>query len=194
MTMTDLGKFYAVCAVVGALLIASAPQAIAQNAGKAPVIALVNYTSVLQESKAGKSVNDQIVKQRETYLAEIKKVTAALEKEAKELEQQQSVLAQDVLEGKITEFRRKQLQAKQTENGYRRSLDQMQANGLRAIEVELDKILQAIALERGIDIVMKAGAPNSLILKAREEFFITDDVIKALDKKLPKVTIPPVAQ
>ena len=48
--------------------------------------------------------------------------------------------------------------------------------------------------ERGIDIVMKAGTPNSLILKARKELFITDDVIKALDAKLPKVTIPPSAQ
>ena len=46
----------------------------------------------------------------------------------------------------------------------------------------------------GIDIVMKAGTPNSLILKARKELFITEDVIKALDAKLPKVTIPAVAQ
>lgn len=192
--MTHFGKLFAICAVAGGLLMSIGSQAVAQNAGKAPVIALVNYTAVLQNSKAGKSVTDQVVKQRESYLAEIKKVTAALEKEAKELEQQQSVLAQDVFEGKVKEFRRKQLQAKQTENGYRRALDQMQGKGFRAIEEELDKILEAIARERGIDIVMKAGTPNSLILKAREELFITDDVIKALDKNLPKVTIPPSTQ
>ena len=55
------------------------------------------------------------MKQREAYLAEIKKMQTSLEQEAKELEQQQSVLAQDVFEGKVQEFRRKQLQAKQTE-------------------------------------------------------------------------------
>ncbi len=192
--MTYIGKFLAVTTVMGGLLVASAPQAMAQNAGKAPVIALINYSSILQNSKAGKSVNDQVVKQREAYLAEIRKMQTGLEQEAKELEQQQSVLAQDVFEGKVKEFRRKQLQAKQTENAYRRALDQMQAKGLRAIEEELDKILQAIAEERGVDIVMKAGTPNSLILKARKELFITDDVIKQLDQKLPKVTIPPVAE
>jgi len=192
--MTDFGKLVAICAVAGGLLMSAGPQAVAQNAGKAPVIALINYTSIMQNSKAGKSVTEQVVKQREAFLAEIKNVQTELEQEAKQLEQQQSVLAQDVFEGKVKEFRRKQLQAKQTENGYRRALDQMQTKGLRAIEEELDKILQAVAEERGIDIVMKAGTPNSLILKARKELFITDDVIKALDAKLPKVTIPPSAQ
>lgn len=192
--MTNFGKLFALCAVAGGLLISAGPQATAQTAGKAPVIALINYSSIMQNSKAGKSVTDQVVERREAYLAEIKKVQTELEKEAKELEQQQSVLAQDVFEGKVKEFRRKQLQAKQTENGYRRTLDQMQTKGLRVIEEELDNILQAIAEERGIDIVMKAGTRNSLILKARKELFITDDVIKELDAKLPKVTIPPSAQ
>lgn len=192
--MTDIGKLLAVIALAGGVLMAAAPRSIAQDAAKAPIIALINYTSILQNSKAGKSVNDQLTKQREIYLAAAKKFSTDLEAESKVLEQQQSVLAQDVFEVKVTEFRRKQLQGKQTENGYRRALDRMQAKGFRAIEEELDKILQAIAEERGIDIVMKAGTPNSLILKARKELFITDEVIKALDKKLPKVTIPPSAQ
>ena len=192
--MTDFMKLCAACAVIGGLFLSTGTQAMAQNSGKAPVIALINYAGILENSKAGKSVNDQIVSQRETYLAEIRKVQNEIEQEAKELEQQQSVLARDVFEAKVKEFRNKQLQAKQTENSYRRALDQMQAKGLRAIEEELDKILEAIAEQRGIDIVMKAGTPNSLILKARKELFITDDVIKALDAKLPKVTIPPVAQ
>jgi Skp family chaperone for outer membrane proteins len=192
--MTDFWKSLGTCVVACGLLMSIALPAAAQNAGKAPVIALINYANILQNSKAGKSVSDQVVKQREIFLAEIKKMQTEIAQEAKELEQQQSVLAKDVFEGKFKEFRRKELQAKQTENGYRRALDQMQAKGLRAIEEELDKILQVIAEERGIDIVMKAGTRNSLILKARKELFITDDVIKALDEKLPKVTIPPSAQ
>jgi len=192
--MTDLMKFNAVCAVVVGLFLSAGTQAMAQNSGKAPVIALINYAGILENSKAGKSVNEQIVSQRETFLAEIRKVQNEIEREAKELEQQQSVLARDVFEAKVKEFRNKQLQAKQTENSYRRALDQMQVKGLKAIEEELDKILEAIAEQRGIDIVMKAGTPNSLILKARKELFITEDVIKALDAKLPKVTIPPAAQ
>lgn len=192
--MTKFGKLVAIGAVAGGLLMSVAPLSFAQNTGKAPIIALINYSSILENSKAGKSVNDQIVKQRKIYLEAMKKIQAELEKESKELEQQQSILAQDVFEGKVKEFRQKQLQGKQTENSYRRALDQMQGKGLKVIEEELDKILQAIAEERGIDIVMKAGTPSSIILKARKELFITDDVIKALDEKLPKVTIPPSAQ
>ena len=193
--MIEFGKLLVAIVLAGGILLAGASQSIAQNSsGKAPVIALINYPSILQNSKAGKSVNDQFVKQRDTYLAEIKKVQAELEQEGKELEQQQSILAKEVFENKVKDFRRKQLQAKQTENGYRRALDQMQAKGFSAIEKELDQILQAIADDRGIDIVMKAGTPNSIVLKARKELFITDDVIKALDEKLPKVTIPPATQ
>lgn len=175
-------------------LIAAPLYADAQSAGKPPVIGLVNYLAIIQNSKAGKSVNDQVVKQREIYLAEIKKVEAELEKEGKELEQQQGVLAKDVFEARVLEFRRKQREAQQTENGYRRALDQMQAKGLGVIERELDQILESIAEERGLDIVMKAGTPNSLVLKARKELFITDEVIKRLDSKLPSVSIPPTAQ
>jgi Skp family chaperone for outer membrane proteins len=192
--MTDFWKFTGTCVVACGLLISAALPAAAQDAGKAPVIALINYSSILQNSKAGKSVSEQVVKQREIFLAEIKKMQTEIAQEAKELEQQQSVLAKDVFEGKFKDFRRKELQAKQTENGYRRALDQMQAKGLKVIEEDLDNILQVIAEERGIDIIMKAGTRNSIILKARKELFITDDVIKALDKKLPKVTIPPSAQ
>jgi Skp family chaperone for outer membrane proteins len=192
--MAKFGKLVAIGAIAGGLLMSVAPLSFAQNTGKAPIIALINYSSILEKSKAGKSVNDQIVKQREIYLEAMKKIQAELEKESKELEQQQSILAQDVFEAKVKEFRQKQLQGKQTENSYRRALDQMQGKGLKVIEEELDKILQAIAEERGIDIVMKAGTPSSIILKARKELFITDDVIKALDEKLPKVTIPPSAQ
>ena len=163
--MTDFGKLFGAIALAGSVLFAGAHQAMAQNASKAPVIGLINYSSILQNSKAGKSVNEQFVKQRETYLAEIKKVQAELEREGKELEQQQSVLAQEVFESKVKEYRRKQMQAKQTENSYRRALDQMQAKGFRVIEEELNKILQTIAEERGIDIVMKAGTSNSIILK-----------------------------
>lgn len=177
-----------------ATIFAAVPQASAQSTGKAPIIGLVNYLAIIQNSKAGKSVNDQVVKQRELFLAEIKKVEAELEKEGKELEQQQSVLAKEVFEAKVLEFRRKQREAQQAENGYRRALDQMQAKGLQLIEKELDQILEAIAEERGIDIVMKAGTPNSMILKARKELFITDEVIKRLDSKLPTVKIPPSAQ
>ena len=192
--MTKFGKLVAIVAVAGGLLMSVAPSSFAQNTGKAPIIALINYPSILEKSKAGKSVNDQIVKQRKIYLEAMKKIQADLEKQSKELEQQQSILAQDVFEGKVKEFRQKQLQGKQTENSYRRALDQMQGKGLKIIEEELYKILQAIAEERGIDIVMKAGTPSSIILKARKELFITDDVIKALDEKLPKVTIPPSVQ
>lgn len=187
------GKLFAAVALAGLILFGAGSQTVAQSAGKAPVIALVNYANVLQESKAGQSVKDQVTKQREIYLTEIKKVQADLEKEAKELEQQQSVLAKDVFEAKVVDFRRKQREAKQTENSYRRALDQMQAQGLQEIEKHLNNILESIAKSRGIDIVMKAGTPGSLILKAREELFITKDVIKALDKELPSVDIPPAA-
>ena len=192
--MIRFKRVFGAALVSAAILAAAVAPASAQDAGKAPVIALVNYLAVLQNSKAGQSVNDQVAKQREAYLEEIKKMQAELQQEAKELEQQQGILAQDVFQARVVEFRRKEREAKQSENGYRQALDQMQQKGLQAIEQELDQILESIAEQRGIDIVMKAGTPNSLILKARKELFITDEVIKVLDSKLPKVTIPSAAQ
>lgn len=166
----------------------------AQEAKKAPVIAVIDYARAMRESKAGQSVRAQVDKQRATFQTEIKGIQTKLEAARQELAQQQAVLAADVFAKKRQEYQKKAESLQRTAQTRKRSLDQMQAEGFAKIEEALRAILQELVEERGLDIVMNAGQGTTTIVMANRELFITDEALKRLDKQLPKVTVKPVAQ
>lgn len=167
--------------------------AIAQQSGKAPVIAVINYAQAVHESKAGQSLREQFDKQRAVYEKEIKSAETKLEEAQQELMQQQAVLSPEAFARKRQEFQQQASELQRKAQDRKRSLDQMRDNGLRQIETVLREILGEMVKERGYDIVMNAGPGAGTIVMASKELFITSEVMERLNKKLPAVTIKPAA-
>lgn len=167
--------------------------AIAQQAGKAPVIAVINYAQAIHESKAGQSLREQFDKQRAIYEKEIKSAESKLEDAQQELMQQQAVLSSEAFARKRQEFQQQASELQRKAQERKRSLDQMRDNGLRQIETVLRDILGEMVKERGYDIVMNAGPGAGTIVMASKDLFITGEVMERLNKKLPAVTIKPAA-
>jgi Skp family chaperone for outer membrane proteins len=153
----------------------------AGDAGKAPVIAVINYAQAVHESKAGQSLREQFDKQRGIY-------------EQQELKQQQAVLSPEAFARKRKEFQQQASELQRTAQERRRALDKMREEGLGQIEKVLREILGEMVKERGYDIVMNAGPGAGTIIMASNELFITGEVMKRLDKKLPSVTLKPIAE
>ena len=185
-------KFIALLLVVGCVAIGVSP-AVAQTA-KPTVIAVINYAQAMRESKAGQSVREQVDKQRAVYQTEIKATQTKLEAAKQELLQQQAVLAADAFARKRQEFQQQAEELQRTAQMRKRALDQMQAAGFSEIEKALRAVLEDIVKERGLDLVLNAGPGTSTVLMAGKEMFITEEAIKRLDQKLPKVTVKPVAE
>lgn len=167
--------------------------AVAQQSGKAPVIAVINYAKAIHESKAGQSLRDQFDKQRAIYEKEIKSAESKLEEAQQELMQQQAVLSPEAFARKRQEFQQQANDLQRMAQDRRRTLDEMREDGLRQIEAVLKDILGQMVKERGYDIVMNAGPNTNTIIIASRELFITDAVMERLDKKLPSVTVKPKA-
>lgn len=176
-----------------AIALAVTHPASALEPGKAPVIAVINYAQAIHESKAGQSLREQFDKQRAVYEKEIKAAEMKLEEAQQELKQQQAVLSPEAFARKRQEFQKQASDLQRKAQDRKRSLDQMRDEGLRQIETVLRQILGEMVKERGYDIVMNAGPGAGTIVMATKELFITEDVMKQLDKKLPAVTIKPTA-
>lgn len=178
-------------------ILSAAPQlpgrsALAQN--NPPRIAMINYALAVSNSKAGKSVSEQVDKQRAIYQAEVKKAQTKLQEVRQELEQQQAVLSPEAFQRKRQEFQVQADQLQRTAQTRTRTLDKMRADGIRQIEEVLGKILEDMAKKEGYDIIMNVGPGAGTIVIASKELFITEKVLEILDNKLPKVKIKVAAE
>ncbi len=172
---------------------ASAPPVAAQQL-KAPVIAVVNYTAAIRESAAGKSLREQMDKQRAVYQTEIKAIQTRLEQARAELGKQQAVLAPEIFARKRQEYQQQAEELQRTAQNRKRQLDQMQAKGISEIDKALRLVLEDVAKDRGIDIILNGDPRGGAIVLAGKDFFITADAVKRLNEKLPKVTVAPAPE
>ena len=181
-----------VLCLLAAVPLAPGRAALAEN--KPPVIAVINYALAISNSKAGKSVRDQVAKRRAIYQVEVKKAQTRLEDARQELMQQQAVLSPEAFQRKRQEFQVQADQLQRTAQSRTRTLDKMRAEGIRQIEEVLREILGDMAKEEGYDIIMNAGPGAGTIVIASKELFITERVLEKLDKKLPEVVIKAAAE
>jgi len=186
-------KFFVLLVVAAPVVLAMGRGAAAQQPGKAPVIAVINYAEAVHESKAGQSLRKQFDKQRAIYEKEIKSAESKLEEAKQELMQQQAVLSPEAFARKRQEYQKQANDLQRKAQNRKRSLDQMRDEGLRQIEAVLRDILSDMVKERGYDIVMNAGPGVGTIVIASKELFITGEVMERLNKKLPSVTVQPKA-
>jgi len=150
------------------------------------VIAIVDMQKLQDESTAYKG----LVKQRDKYVAELKaevsKEETSLRKMEQDINKERSILTQEELNKKIETFRTKMMefqqkvQAKQ-EAIYKSFMDA----GLKIQNEALNPAVAEIAEKKGANMI----TGSSQMMQFAPEFDITEEVIKLMNKKLPKVTM-----
>lgn len=157
----------------------------ADEAAPKPAVVIVNIKDILAEAKSAKYVAEQVEKKRKEFQEKVSKEEDALRKEDEELAKQRSVLAAEAyekkameLKQKITEFQhRVQTRRSKLENGYTKALEKIQQS--------VFDITKDLAKEKGFAVAL----PKALVLYAVDDLDITADVLKRLDKDLPKVDV-----
>lgn len=143
-------------------------------------IAVVDVQRVLNDSKAAKSVQDQLQKKREAYQKEL----ASQEKELKAL--QDSVvgasdsLSKEEVQQKRAEFEKKLLKMRNLVKKRRGALELAAANALEDLRNEVVKVVAELAQEQSYTMVIT----RQNVILAEKELEITDEVMKRLNKKV----------
>jgi Skp family chaperone for outer membrane proteins len=152
---------------------------------KSNSIAVVDMKRILAESTAAKAVRTKIGKKRDQYQAAITKKEEKLREDYQKLERQRSILAPEAVEAKHAEFQKSRSELKKDLQNKRSKLALANAQALEKIQQVVEEVITNLARERGFVMAL----PRSQIIFAEKELDITNDVVKSLNKKLPKVTV-----
>ena len=157
-----------VCAMVFAALFTVMAPSLAHAETK---FAVLNFQSLMADSKAAKSIQKQLEDKRKSFQDEFSK-------HERELVEKEKSLVDQEFESEVIETQ-KLVQKRQ------RSLEVAAQKAVSELRVEVTRITAEIAEEKGYDMVLS----RQNVILAQEEMDITGDVLKALDKQVKEVKL-----
>ena len=148
-------------------------------------IAIVDLNLILSDSKAAKNATKQFEEIQKSTEDKIITSDKKMLDERNKLIEQQSVIAPEAFELKAKDYEKK-LQEYQTDKQNKlRKLEGVLQKARNEILENVKPILEDLSKELGVTVILEK---NSVLLSANN-MDITDDVIKKLNKELPKIKV-----
>ncbi len=149
-------------------------------------IAVVRMDAIQTDATALKDLRTQKEKYENKLRDELTRDQKALEKEKAEIEKSQDVLSREALQRRVVDYQNKvtKLQrdlterAQSIEMSYQKALNELQSK-------HLDPVIEGIIAKKNLSLVIDGRMARTGADVANLD--ITDEVIKALDKKVSKV-------
>lgn len=169
------------------LLITGLQPAYAQDARAIirQTIAVVDMQTILQDSKAAKSIQSQVEKLQQTYQTQIANEEKRLREAEQQLARQQTILAPEAYAEKRREFEQEIGKVQTDVNQKKQSLERAFAIGMKKLQDELVQIIGKMAEEKGYSIVL----PRAQVLLVESAMDVTPAVLAQLDNRLPSISI-----
>ncbi|MFL1780927.1 OmpH family outer membrane protein [Candidatus Hepatincolaceae symbiont of Richtersius coronifer] len=147
--------------------------------------AVVNYSEVLQSSKAFVSFQGQIEKIKKDLETQFGKENDALKLAETNLAKERSDLSTNEFEKKRTEFEKKVEAFRVNVQTKQQSFDRIGAEVIKNIEDEIKKLIASEVKSKKYEVVYQAEG-LAYYLPAKD---ISKEIIRQLDKSLPTVTV-----
>lgn len=167
--------------LIAAVAVFMAAPAFAENSP----VATVNIQQIMQDSTAAKSVREQLESKQKAFQNEVTKKQDALQKEKRDLDKKQSVLSKEAFEEKERAFMNKVTNARKDMDSKKALLDNAFSRSLADIQKAVTDIITDIAKEKSFSVAI----PTSELLYGDPKLDITDEVLKRLNQKLPKLDV-----
>ena len=148
-------------------------------------IGVIDINKILSESKAAISASEQIEKIAIDIEDEIKKSDEAIIKEQNLLIESQSIMAPEAFESKKNEYEIKAQNYNNERQAKLIKIDELIAISRNDVLNALKPILEDISNEKGITILLE----KSSVMLSADKMDITDEVLKKLNKEMPKLEI-----
>ncbi len=164
------------------------PQSAAQSVVFDPSqtrIAVIDIQKILRESKSAISLREQLDEIRRTERDQIVKKEDALGDQQQDLNRQRNILSAEAYERKLRELERKAATLNRELEGRKQQIDIAFERSLAVIRTNLVAVVREIAQANGVNVVLA----KSQVLLVGAELEITDESLRRLDKKLPKVSL-----
>lgn len=153
------------------------------------VVAVVDHQRIMRDSRAAKSIQQQLEVRRKLYLDQLAKEEQRLNEVGRDLARQRGVLEAQAFAAKRKEYEEAVQALQRTSNERRRQLDQALGAANNQVRQALKEIVDELAEGRGFNLVL----PASAVLLFSPRIDITEEVLARLDRKLPSVKVPETA-
>ena len=149
-------------------------------------IAVIRMDGIQMDAKVLQNLREQKESYENKLREELTKRQKALEEEKKEIEKSQDILSQEALQRRVVDYQNKvtKLQrdlterAQSVEASYQKALNEIQTK-------HLDPIIEGIINKKNLSLVIDGRMAR--IGKDATNLDITDETVKALDKKVSKI-------
>ena len=157
---------------------------------KGAKVAVVDRNLITRDSKAAKWMRSLIDRKYQLYQAEIKDAQNALESARDELKRQSPNLNADLIDKRRAKIRQQATTLSRVLQARKKELDQLFNNGMGQIELALNEILETLARERSINMIINATKSQRIVLFIDKNLVLTEEALKRLNQRLPKVVLP----
>ena len=148
-------------------------------------ITIVDLQYIMRESKAAKSIQDQISKMRDKYKKELQEKEEDLKEKEKELIEKRKVLQGEEFEKLRKDFEKDVITVQKQVRGKQVELDRAFSQAMDEVRAEAVKIIAEMAEQRGASLVL----PRQNIIIVDQSLDITRDVVSKLDATLDIVDV-----
>jgi len=149
-------------------------------------IAILDMKVLLQRSSAIESIQKQINEYRSGFQSEIQNEEDQLRKARQELSKQRNILSPESYAEESQKFESRVAEVQRMVQQRRQELNQSRNIAMSQFDGTLNKVIQTIASERGILLVLR----KDQIYIAANSLDVTEEVIKRLNETLSAITVP----
>lgn len=171
-----------VLAAVAVGMVLTSGAAHAQEAGK---IAVVDVQFLISNSKAGKSIRNQLEKQRNAYRSQIEKQESDLRNAEKELVSQQTTLSKEQFMDKRKAFQEKVMSAQRSVQQRRMSFDKAYTSAMEKLREHIVKIVADAAGKNKVSLVLN----RQEVVLVEEKMDMTQQILKTLDQTVSSIPV-----
>ena len=148
-------------------------------------IVFIDINYIFINSKAGKSLNQEIELKNEKLNYEINEFKKKIDDEKNKLISQKNVISVDEYNNKILIIEKKVKEMNVTINKNKNELDKFKLKVEKIFSQKLNSLIEIYSVENSIDIILN----KSNLLMAKKTLDITNDVLNLFNKNFDKIDI-----
>ncbi len=145
-------------------------------------IGVIDLQKILETSIAGKSIQNELKKQKQQMESDLKKKGTEIEKLRKRLERESMVMSKEMRQEKEREQRIKINDFKTLQKKYRSDLQKLEGQLMNQLQKDVKVLVDSIGKKKGYLLIVN----KFNVLYSPKSIDITDDLIKKLNAKTGK--------
>ena len=148
-------------------------------------IVYVDINKIINESKVGKSLNDQLKIINDKNIEEFKNTEASLKTEEKDILKQKNILKEEEFNSKVANLREKYKSYQELKNAKNNDLKKLRDNAGNQILKILNEILAEYSAKNKISMIVE----KKNVVIGKTELDITKNVLELINTKIKKVEL-----